>query len=63
MIGGVCAGVAMHNGWDISVVRIVTIILVLSGIGPLAYILAWIVIPQEPMLIPVAVPATEPRTP
>jgi len=63
MIGGVCAGIALYNGWDISVVRIIAIVLMMSGVFPLAYIIAWIVIPQEPILIPVAVPMTEPRTP
>ena len=53
MIGGVCAGLSLHYGWDLSFVRIVCVLLVLfTGVGIVAYIIAWVVIPEEPYLLP-----------
>ena len=49
MIGGVCAAFALHFGWDLNLTRIVTAILIIcTGVGALAYIAAWIIIPEEP---------------
>jgi phage shock protein PspC (stress-responsive transcriptional regulator) len=53
MIAGVCAAFARQYGWDINIVRIVTAIVCLSGAGALAYIVAWIIIPEEPYALPV----------
>jgi len=48
-IAGVCAGFAQAYGWDLTVVRLVTLLLVFCGCGGgvLAYVIAWIVIPNE----------------
>jgi phage shock protein C len=56
MLGGVCAGLAQHFGWDVALVRILLCVLVIFGCGTpiLAYIIAWIVIPQEPYFFPTA---------
>ena len=61
MIGGVCAGLAQHMGWDVALVRVLLVVLVFFGCGTpiLAYIIAWIVIPQEPYFFPTA-PYTPP---
>jgi len=46
MIGGVCSGVANYFDIDPVIVRLVFAILFLTaGVGLLAYILAWIIIP------------------
>ena len=48
MIGGVCAGIARHLGLDVSLIRVVWALLVCAGgTGLLAYILCWIIIPEE----------------
>ncbi|CAN5150202.1 hypothetical protein BH09ACT1_BH09ACT1_18590 [soil metagenome] len=48
MIGGVCAAIARRFGWDVSVVRVVTVLsLLLPGPQLLAYVILWIVIPKE----------------
>ena len=48
MIGGVCAAFAIRYGWDITVTRIITALLIVcTGVGLLAYIAAWIIIPEE----------------
>ncbi len=53
-IAGVCAGLGEHLDLDISLVRILWVFLTFaSGIFPglIAYILAWIIIPEEPYLL------------
>ena len=49
MIGGVCAGFAQRYGFDVTLVRIVLVLLtvVTGGIGVPVYIAAWIVMPVE----------------
>jgi phage shock protein C len=47
MLGGVCGGLAVALGVDPVLLRIVAVALALSGgFGVLAYVIAWIVIPQ-----------------
>jgi phage shock protein C len=56
-IAGVCAGLAQYLGWDIALVRILTVfITLLAGVFPgvIAYILAWIIVSEEPEVRPVA---------
>jgi phage shock protein C len=53
-IGGVSAGLAQYLDLDISLVRILWFFVTLvSGVFPglIAYVLAWIIIPEEPILI------------
>lgn len=45
-IAGVCAGIAHYFAVDPVIVRIAAAVLVLSGPGVLAYILAWIFVPE-----------------
>lgn len=48
-ICGVCGGIAKYFDIDSSIVRLVTILLFFSGgIGLLPYILAAIILPEEP---------------
>ncbi|MEM7092182.1 MAG: PspC domain-containing protein [Actinomycetota bacterium] len=47
-IGGVAAGLARYLGVDPTVVRIVFVILALTGTSILIYLAAWILIPQHP---------------
>jgi len=56
-IGGVCAGLGHYLDLDVSLVRILFFFITLAcGIVPglVAYVLAWIIIPEEPLLLPVA---------
>ena len=53
MIAGVCAAFAQQYGWDVTVVRIITaIIACFTGVGAIAYLIAWIIIPEEPYALP-----------
>jgi phage shock protein C len=48
-IAGVCSGVAEYLALDTNLVRLVWLLCVLlGGTGLLAYIVAWIIMPQEP---------------
>ena len=49
-VGGVCAGFAQQYGWDVVLVRILLCVLVLFGCGTpiIAYLIAWVVMPNEP---------------
>jgi phage shock protein C len=52
-IAGVCAALAQRFGWDPFLVRLVTVLAFFCGIAtPIAYIIAWIMIPNEPYLLP-----------
>lgn len=47
IIGGVCGGLARYFGIDATIVRLVFVLAVLSGLSPLIYVILWIVMPQE----------------
>ena len=48
MLGGVCGGIAEVYDFDPSLIRLITLFLVLSaGSGLLVYLIAWIIIPSE----------------
>jgi phage shock protein C len=50
VIGGVCGGLAKYLDIDVSIMRIITVLVVLAaGTGLLAYIIAMIIIPKEPI--------------
>lgn len=47
MIGGVCGGLANYLGVDSTIVRLVSAAVILfTGIGPLIYLVAWLVMPS-----------------
>lgn len=47
-ISGVCAAFANFFGLDVSIIRIVWLLAVLlAGTGMLAYLICWLVIPEE----------------
>lgn len=53
MIAGVCGGLAKHFGIDPTLVRLAFVILALAGMsGGLAYLILWIVVPEEPETTP-----------
>jgi phage shock protein C len=57
-IAGVCAGLAEYLDMDITLMRLLwAVVAVLSGIVPgiIAYLVAWIVMPEEPETAPVPV--------
>jgi phage shock protein C len=53
-IAGVCAGFARYLDMDVTLVRIVWLVITLTaGVGLIAYIVAWIAMPlEEPVVYP-----------
>ena len=54
-IAGVCAGVALYTGWDLTLVRLVAVLAAIFGVGMpvLAYLIGWVVMPESPYELPV----------
>jgi len=54
MVAGVLAGIALAYGWDLTVTRILFVVLVLltSGLGALAYLAAWVLMPDALYALP-----------
>jgi phage shock protein C len=54
MIAGVCQGLANAYAWDVVWVRVITVLLAVfgGGSGLLAYVIFWIVMPEEPIVFP-----------
>jgi phage shock protein C len=49
ILGGVCGGLGNYFNLDPVLVRVIWVVLLFAaGVGFLAYILAWIIIPEEP---------------
>lgn len=57
-IAGVCLALAQSNGWDVAVVRILTVLgfCFSGGFIGVAYVAGWIGIPEEPIAMPGAFP-------
>jgi phage shock protein C len=53
-MAGVCMAFARHLDVDVTLVRLVWVVLALAsgGLGFIAYLVAWIVIPEEPIMLP-----------
>lgn len=53
MIAGICGGLSQHYGWDLSLTRVIcALMIVFTGVGLIVYLVAWIVIPDEPYMLP-----------
>ncbi|HNW31716.1 MAG TPA: PspC domain-containing protein [Caldisericia bacterium] len=60
VIGGVCGGIGVYFGIDPTLTRIIWVAAtLLGGAGIIAYIVAWIVIPEEPEIEGAEVASTE----
>jgi phage shock protein C len=53
-LAGVCGGLAEYCGVDVKIIRVVTVALVLFGLGTtlLVYLAAWLLMPQEDVTYP-----------
>lgn len=54
MVAGVCQGLANSYFWDVTWVRVITVLLTIfgGGLGLVAYVVFWIVMPEEPLALP-----------
>ncbi len=50
MIAGVCGGIAEYFNVDPTLVRLAWIVLIIMGVpfGLIGYLIAWIIIPEQP---------------
>ncbi|HNQ25805.1 MAG TPA: PspC domain-containing protein [Methanoregulaceae archaeon] len=49
LLGGVCSGIGQYFDTDPNLIRIVWVVLTLLsiGVGVIAYLIAWLIIPEE----------------
>lgn len=54
MVAGVCQGIANRYQWDPVWVRVIAVISALfgGGLGAIAYVVMWVVVPEEPYMLP-----------
>ena len=54
LVAGVCAGIADHYRLELPWVRVAAVLLALfsSGAGVVAYVVFWIVMPEQPLALP-----------
>ncbi len=64
-IAGVCLGFAEYFGLDVTLIRLVWLLGLIFGLPffLVGYIVAWIVMPDEPVALTVAPPASQPSAP
>jgi len=57
-IAGVCAGIARYLSIDVTLVRVIMVVLALwpPGTGLLLYLVCWIIMPRDPLLLPPPAP-------
>ena len=48
MVAGVCTGLAAYFNIDVTLIRVIFVVLALLGGGILLYLLLWIFIPDQP---------------
>jgi phage shock protein PspC (stress-responsive transcriptional regulator) len=53
-IAGVCIGLSQAYGWEVGLVRILTVLgfIFSGGLVAVAYLACWIGIPEEPLRLP-----------
>jgi phage shock protein C len=61
-IAGVCAGFARYLGVDVTLVRVIAIVLAICppSVGLIGYLVAWIVMPNDALRLPEASAHTQP---
>ena len=53
ILAGVCGGIGEYFNVDPTIVRLLGLLIsITGGAGVIAYIIAWIIIPEEPAAIP-----------
>jgi phage shock protein C len=52
-LAGVCRGLANQYGWDVTLTRVIAVLLAILvfPIGEVAYVLFWVMVPEEPRTV------------
>jgi phage shock protein PspC (stress-responsive transcriptional regulator) len=54
VLAGVCSGVGYYFNVDPVIIRLLWVVFsIMGGAGVIAYIIAWIIVPEEPFIPPV----------
>lgn len=48
IVGGVAGGFSEYLDVDVTIIRLITILIILSGAGLILYLIAWVLIPIDP---------------
>ncbi|MFZ0637579.1 MAG: PspC domain-containing protein [Candidatus Acidiferrales bacterium] len=60
-IAGVCAGFAEYLGWDVTMARLLWVLLTIMPVpffpGVIGYIVCWLVMPVAPLPVPATAPS------
>ena len=60
LLAGVCAALADRFGWNVSIVRLIAVLsILLPGPQVIFYVIAWAVIPNEPIRVHAPAPQTQ----
>jgi len=53
-VAGVCRGLANQYGWDVTLIRIITVLLAVAAfpIGFVVYLVFWLMVPEQPRPAP-----------
>ncbi len=53
-VAGVCQGLANQYGWDVTLTRVIAVLLVVTILpfGLLIYAVLWLTMPEEPLALP-----------
>ncbi len=53
MLAGVCGGLADYFGVDVTLIRVIFVVLaVMGGAGLVIYLAMWLLVPEEPRTAP-----------
>ncbi|MEX1177747.1 MAG: PspC domain-containing protein [Nitriliruptor sp.] len=47
VLGGVCAGIAQHYGFSLSLVRVLFVVFAITGASEIVYLVLWILMPSR----------------
>ena len=47
VLAGVCAGIADHYGFSVTVLRVLFVVLAITGASELAYLILWLLMPNR----------------
>ncbi len=52
-LAGVCQGLANQYGWDVTLIRVIAVLLAVVAfpIGFVAYLVFWLMVPEQPRLL------------
>lgn len=47
MLAGVCAGIADHYGFNVTILRVLFVVFAITGASEIAYLVLWVLMPKR----------------